>query len=302
MTESSSKGSCYGFDVRSELPFRFLRGGGGDPVEVFVSDGLGDTRERPLIQEWPSADMPEHSISLYGDGQTYRLATTMCGWFEVDPSGPAIAVPETELDISREQIALITGMSLLFHARGDIPLHASAIEIDGAAVILAAPGNFGKTTLAAGFHRAGFRVLSEDLTCLRRSPEPAAIPGPAMIRLRRDVADRLDLPEAELIVESSKRACYAFDPKRRGDSAPVPIRAALVLLPSADGIRLERAPAADAVRDLWAVSGMLPTDEDLSRRFEAVADLASTVPVYNLYRPPSFEALEGTVERVVRGV
>jgi hypothetical protein len=302
MLAPPSPGSCYGFAVRSELPFRFLRDGGGDPLDVFVSPEAADVDNGSLIQEWPSADMPEHSISLYGDGETYRLGTTMCGWFEVDPGGPSIAVPETELDISREQIALITGMSLLFHARGDVPLHASAIELDGGAVVLAAPGNFGKTTLAAGFHRAGYRVLSEDLTCLRRSPEPAAIPGPAMIRLRRDVADRLELPDAELVVESSKRACYAFDQERRGDSAPVPIRAAVLLLPSDDGIRLERATAADAVRDLWAVSGMLPTDEDLSRRFEAVADLASSVPVYNLYRPRSFAALEATIERVVRGV
>jgi hypothetical protein len=302
MMSGPVRGSCYGFEVRSELPFRFLRGGEGDPLEVFEVDALVDAGERQLIQEWPSADMPEHSISLYGDGETYRLGTTMCGWFEVDPGGPSIAVPETELDISREQIALITGMSLLFHARGDVPLHASAIELDGDAVVLAAPGNFGKTTLAAAFHRAGYRVLSEDLTCLRRSPEPAAIPGPAMIRLRRDVADRLELPDAEVVVENSKRVCFAFAPQRRGDSAPVPIRAAVLLLPSDDGIRLERAPAPDAVRDLWAVSGMLPTDEDYSRRFEAVADLAASVPVYNLYRPRTFEALEGTVERVVRDI
>jgi hypothetical protein len=140
------------------------------------------------------------------------------------------------------------------------------------------------------------------LTCLRRGPEPAAIPGPAMIRMRRDVAEQLDLPDAQVVVESPTRVCFAFDPARRGDSAPVPIRAAVLLLPSDDDIRLERADPADAVRDLWAVSGLLPTDEDFSRRFEAVADLAGSVPVYNLYRPRRFEELDETIERIVAGV
>ena len=33
--------------------------------------------------------------------------------------------------------------------------------------------------MAAAFHRAGHRVLSEDTTCVRLGPEPAVVPGPA---------------------------------------------------------------------------------------------------------------------------
>ena len=56
---------------------------------------------------------------------------------------------------------------LCFRARGDTALHAAAVEVDGQAVVLGAPGTFGKTTLAAAFHAAGHRLLSEDTTCIR---------------------------------------------------------------------------------------------------------------------------------------
>jgi hypothetical protein len=295
-------GTCYGFGVDSELPFRFLRGGEGDKLDVFVSPTRDDDAHGDLLQEWSSPDPPGHEIRIYDDEGRYRLWSTVLGWFTIDPSAPSIGVPETELDIAREQMTLVTASLLCFHARGDLPLHAAAIDIGGEAILLAAPGSFGKTTLSAAFWRSGYRVLSEDLTCLRRSPEHAAIPGPAMIRLRRDVAEELDLPDVETVVETPTRVCFAFDEARRGDCSPVPVRAVILLLTSDDDFRLERVDATTAARDLWTLSGLFPTDEDFSRRFEAATDLAGAVPVFTLSRALRFEGLDRIVERIVASV
>ena len=45
--------------------------------------------------------------------------------------------------------------------------------------------------LAAGFLRTGHRVLSEDLVCCRSGAEPMVVPGPATIRIRPDVYERI---------------------------------------------------------------------------------------------------------------
>lgn len=302
MTGGPIAGSCYGFAVHSSLDFRFLRDGAGRDLDLFVSRDPVDVNGATMLQEWSSPEAPRHPMRVYRDGELYRVFSDL-GWFTVDPAAPSIAVPDTELDIGREQVATVTGMLLCFHAAGDTGLHAAAVEVDGEAIVLAAPGTFGKTTLAAAFWRAGYRVLTEDLVCLRSSAGPYAVPGPAMIRLRRDVAEQLELPDAEVIIETPGRVCFALAGSRRGTSDPVPIRAVVILLPAEkDGSRLEPANKPDAIRDLWTLSALFPTEEDYARRFAAVADLAEAVPVYNLYRELRFDELDRTIERIVTGV
>ena len=301
MSPGAIAGSCYGFAVRSDLDFRFLREGGGRNLDLLVSAEPVDVDGATLLQEWKSAEAPRHPMRVYRDGALYRVSSDL-GWFTVDPLVPSIAVPETDLDIGREQIATVTGMLLCFHAAGDTGLHAAAVEVDGEAIVLAAPGTFGKTTLAAAFWRAGYRVLTEDLVCLRSSNGFSALAGPAMIRLRRDVAEQLDLPDAEVVIETPSRVCFALAGKRRGTSDPVPIRAVVILLPSEDELRLELADKPDAVRDLWTLCGLFPTEEDYERRFNVVADLVEAVPVYNLERALRFHELDRVIERIVGGV
>src|SRR2546430_14670805 len=71
--------------------------------------------------------------------------------------------------------------------RGALPLHAAAVEIESRAVVIAAPGRHGKTTLALAFQRHGYRVLTEDLACCSLASTPKLLPGPALLRVRPDV-------------------------------------------------------------------------------------------------------------------
>jgi len=124
-----------------------------------------------------------------------------------------------------------------------------------------------------------------------------------MIRLRRDVAERISLPEATVVIETPTRVCYALDGARSGTCEPVPLRAVVVPWASDDAEpRLERLDASAALRDLWALCALFPTEEDYARRFSAVADLVSTVPVYKLHRAVRFDDLDRTVEWIVAHV
>ena len=128
---------------------------------------------------------------------------------------------------------------LCFLARGDLQLHSAAVEIDGRAVVIAAPQIHGKTTFAAMCHNAGFRILSEDATCIRDLNSPHVIPGPAVLRLRRATAERIEITGAREVTERDHRL-ISIDPERRGDCSPVPLRAILMLRESEAGFRLER--------------------------------------------------------------
>jgi hypothetical protein len=294
-------GSCYGFRPVSTLAFEYLRGGEGEDFAVYEHRAEPDGEEGVLVTEWTPIPQRRLWARLYADGPRYRLWVEGYGSFAVDPDAPSVGLPTGGDDAVRREERLwgIPAM-LCFLRRGDLPLHGAAVDIGGEAVLLAAPGYFGKTTLAAGFDAAGYRVLSEDVSCLRLSSEEAAVvPGPAMLRVREDVAGRLELPRASAVARSDNRIHFSLDPDRRGDSTPVPLRAVILLRSADNGISLERVEATAALRDLWPLSFRLPTAADRTRCFEGITQLAASVRIWNLVRPLRIDALGMVVEKIV---
>jgi hypothetical protein len=291
-----ARGACYGYQIRSELEFNYLRRGAGTPLEI----AAGDLPVRPpgaLLREWLPPLFPTH-VRLHADGDGYRLWIDQAGWFGIEPHVPRITVPLDGDPVRREERIWGLPALLCFRARGDVPLHASCVEVDGQALLLAAPGRFGKTTLAAAFASAGYRILAEDLVCLRPGATPTVVPGPAMLRIRNDMVDSLTIEGAVELGRDDDRAHLSLH-RDRGTCAPVPVAGiALLQMGDSDPV-LERVSGADLVRDLWAVSFRLPTDEDRARSFRAVAELASTTQAWHLTRRLRIEDLRPSIECLV---
>ena len=181
--------SCFGFRVRSSYSFRFLRnGGGGETLDVVKAEEPVTASEETLLREWtlrdPSADV---TARLYGTNGIFQFWTTDAGWDRIDPAARRIEISEHPDEIRREQRLWGVPTALCVKHRGDFVIHAAAVEVDGSAILLAAPGRFGKTTLALAFHRQGYRLLTEDTACCGGSAAPVLFPGPTSVRLRPDM-------------------------------------------------------------------------------------------------------------------
>ena len=293
--EPASLGTCFGYEVRSALPFRYLRGGTGEqPLVVEEAPApVGEPGAAPVLT-WQPPDQP-YRARLHEVAGGYRLWIDGTGWFGVYPREGRIEVPPGGDPVRREERVWGLPALLCFLRRGDLPLHAAAVDVGGAALLLAGPRMFGKTTLAAAFAAAGYRVLAEDLSCLRADPIPSVVPGPAMLRVRPDVAGDLDV-EPGAASSSDDRVHVALDRERRGDCAPVPVRAVVFLRPADEGISLEEIDPAEALPDVWALSFKLPTDEDRTRAFASITRLLDVVPALNLRRPVQIGALSDALE------
>jgi hypothetical protein len=232
----------------------------------------------------------------------YSLWIADAGWYVVEPGRRRISVPPNGRSVRREERLWGIPALLTFLGRGDVPLHAGVVDIGGMAVGFGAPTRHGKTTLAAAFWRNGHRLLSEDLTCLRWDPDPMVIPGPAMLRPRVDIADRLELTEVVEIDRDDDRVHFALDGPRARDHTAVPLAGFILLRETADEISLSPVELADAIRDLWALTFHLHVDEHERRMFERLTDLAARIPVWDLRRPMTIEALDDTVDRIVETV
>jgi hypothetical protein len=302
------QGSCFGFAVRSTLPFAYLRQGGGTPLQITEFDGAASTPPGPVIATWKGGpDNIETRVHSAGDG--YRLWLEYVGWFRIDARLPEIGVPDlpprAKDSAPREQLmawreASLWGLPavLCSMVRGSFPVHAASVDVAGSGLLLGAPGRFGKTTLAAAFLKAGHRILSDDMACCELAPEPAVLPGPAVVRLRRDVAKWLELPSTRVAFTTDPKVALAVAPELRGNGRPVPLRAIVLLHKSEAGPRLARASVSDAVRDVFVLSPKAVLDP--GGAFIDAARIVETVPVWYLDRKLEIASLPELVEMIVQ--
>jgi hypothetical protein len=293
--------SGFGFRIRSEECLRFLRAGGGvETLDVVVTQEPRRRPETAPLADWMLGGSDgEVRATLYQVAQSFEFWVTDAGAYEIDPEAGRIGMPEGRDEIVREQRFWGIPAALCFMHRGDIALHAAAVEVGAGAVVLAAPRCHGKTTLALAFQRRGYRVLSEDLACCRPTPVPTLLPGPALLRVRPDVYSGHPPAGTHVVVARPDRVYLGADDDRRGSSAPIPILAVVFLRTSPETIAIEPILAAAAIPDLWALSLRLPTEQARARAFNHVTRLAGAIPLWNLYRPVRLDALDATVDRIL---
>jgi hypothetical protein len=288
--------SVFGFRISTTVPLQFLRSGGGEQrLEIISGDERGEPRDGDLLGQWPlqGTSYPANAkLFRFQDG--YEYWTSDAGLFLINPVRGRITVPPANDTLLLEQRLHGMPMILSFLARGDVSLHAAAVEIGKEAVVLAAPSRYGKTTLAFALQAAGHRMLSEDLICCR--PHTAeAIPGPALFRLRPDVVSAPPPTGLRVVAQRPDRIYLGFDEQARGSGAPVPIKA-IIFLHEADTTSVERVAPQTALKDLWRLSFRTGTEDARADSFRNLARLGGSVPCWNLRRPLTIDSLRSTVE------
>ena len=290
-------GTCFGFSVQAPFPLLALRSGDGAPLTVIEDAGPPEDVGEPLLR-W--VDRDHASVHLYERGDGYAMWVEGDDWFSIDPHAPSITCISGDGGPRREARIFGLPTALCYMTHGDIAVHAAAVDVDGAALLLAAPGRHGKTTLAAAFTGLGHRLLAEDTTCFRPSPGPAVLPGLAMLRLRPDVRDHVELPNTTVIAEDPERVFVLLDESIRGDNSPVPLAGIVFLrIWDRDEITIERVAAERVIPDLWTLTFNLPNDRSRADCFQAIAGLATSVPIWNLHRRLSFDLLPAVIERII---
>ncbi len=123
-----------------------------------------------------------------------------------------------------------TAFGILLHQRRQIVLHASAVRVNGKAVLFCGPSGAGKSTIAAALGRCGFPLITDDLCAivLRDGAPPMVLPDGRQLKLWAQTIDHLDMAESRRAPVRGRLEKYYVEPDA-AFSAPVPLGAVCVL-------------------------------------------------------------------------
>lgn len=173
------------------------------------------------------------------------------------------------------------------HWRGDTPLHAGGVLLDGRVWAVLGDKQSGKSTTMAECASRGLPVLADDLLVI--TPGLIAHAGPRAIDLRGSSADRY--PQALEVQDSVMRERFRLP---LDDAPPTAPLAGVITLAWGDAIGLSPVPVIDRI-GLLADAYALWEDAAAPR---TLLDLAQ-LPFFELTRPQELSALPATVDALL---
>jgi hypothetical protein len=254
----------------------------------------------------PLSDSWQRSAVLH-DGSTYVGWDTV-GEFLVAADGRHIACrPVARCSAESFQVYML-GQALSFalvkqHLE---PLHATVVVVDGAGVAFLGDSAFGKSTLAASFLEAGYRLLTDDLLVVQESADTVlAYPGPPRIKLFPEMAARfLNHPGGVQMNPDTGKLIVPLD-EAHTCASPVPLRALYVLSPPREACRqthvtIQALSPRETVIELVksTFNRRVAGPSRLERQFTMTARLAEVLPAKRLGYPRHIERL-GDVQDMV---
>ncbi|HEX2086604.1 MAG TPA: hypothetical protein VHF89_13050 [Solirubrobacteraceae bacterium] len=276
----------HGLNIRSEIDLAEARGLRGDEEPDLVIERAPDALRRP-----EGADLVGGPVDPARP--FYELFEDDGGWTFLLPDAGFSARIGRDLRRVRvhaaarhEQLAplLVAGalLGLLLDLRGDVAMHASAIEVDGAAIAFTGPSGSGKTTVAAVACAAGAPLITDDVLRIEvgRRP-PVCHRGATALRLRPHVAALAATPRALATAGTIDGRVALHLPATERDE--LPLRAVIVPRPTrgAAELVLERLPRPRALAVL-ASSGRYVgwrSRDGRAAQFHRAATLEEHVPV-----------------------
>jgi hypothetical protein len=186
----------------------------GDAITIDTDDETGVRVSR-------SAAQPERVTFEYADGTR----------FLVEDRGRRITTSWTTTTEDMATYFLGPVLAFVLRSRGTLALHASAVAMQGRAIVLTAAATGGKSTTAAALVRNGATMLTDDVAAVEwRDGVPFVQPGYPRLRVWPDVATALYGSEDALPLLTPSWTKRYIDARQSFASIATPIAAIAVLV------------------------------------------------------------------------
>lgn len=293
----------FGLRVCSPHPYRFLPAavGRSSDREVEIRHA-----EVPHALQAPVAsdDMPQADAHMEVGRQGEVL------W--ITPHGRFLAIGGTEILMSPTGCGTRPAAMLRFVfsnclpailiQRGQLALHANTVATPNGAVAIGGASGAGKSTLMAAMLANGCPMLSDDVAAIRldTAHRPVTAAGSYQYRLCADAMQKIT-PAAERMRSAggTRSKVVVTVPPQSFHPQPASLRAIYLLeVHDQDEVSIDTLSGAHKLAALRTASYAPLHVTHLSSQIQALAEIASTVPVHKIRRPRSRWTVEQLVEMI----
>jgi hypothetical protein len=202
---------------------------------------------------------------------------------------------------------LLTGAVLgnLLEQRGSMVLHGSAIRVDDVGIAFLGDKGAGKSTLALGFDKFGYRLVTDDLLPLYvDSGRVMTFPGSLQIKLWPDSARSVGLAPESMpkISKFVDKRSYKVPAAEHGERVGIH---RIYILTAGEDTTIDQLSPADAFVELTRhayIARYLEATERSTDHFSVMTSVVQAIPTYRLSRRLDFDASTTVVETVLEHI
>ena len=256
-----------------------------------------------------SGAVPEALGNASASGPTWQIADRRfllripgIARFLLNDGREIIFAPEPAADPADVPGFLLgTVFGILLHQREQVVLHASAVRVNGKAILFCGPSGAGKSTIAAALAQRGFPLVTDDVCAisLNVASMPTVHPDGRQLKLWQQAIDRLDLTVQQGERVRNRLGKFYVEPGEAAAQA-LPLGAVYALRearpPHKPGI--ERPNVVDAALLLRRSAYRPQLVARMNQKagyFHAATTIAAAAGIYHLTRDMSFAAMPAVI-------
>ncbi|MCM3131522.1 aldolase [Paenibacillus polysaccharolyticus] len=300
---------AYGLRWLSQIPMPELQRA---PIDAGTAPEAADVQieSYDLTKLWESWDVGSDNFVARNGCLFFRIEDT--GLFLMEHGKRIIVSPVFGADEKKVRLFILgTCMSVIMMQRGILPLHGSAVVIEGWAYAFVGHSGAGKSTLSAALASRGYPLLTDDVVALTWDAGGRAIvsPGYPQQKLWQPSLDGFGMTQQNYATVHAEITKYAIPVQHYFHERAVPLAGIYELVPQANQetrpVQLEEVSGLERLHLLCSHTfrGGLVTRQGLAQwLFETASRLSASVEISRISRTgPHFTAFE-MVERIINHI
>lgn len=285
---------AYGLNIHSHLELPELTPHKGTP-DAFINFGKVEFSEDKSFASGTKYRIRPGKIHLsWSEVGSFRLTN---GKITIDPSD------DVDDNILKE-VLLGPVFAVLLYQRGNLVLHASAVNFEGNAIAFLGYAGYGKSTLSIKMYEKGHSLITDDIlpVILDDNHLPVTYPSFPMIKLEADVLSG-NMENFQIMKKDSPLDKNYYFLSDNFSTTPIPLKTAYIIKRS-EKVGIEELDLQNALKELLPHSYCLKLFQDDEKFLNLVqcANLIEKIPVKVLNTGKSSEDLSEVIDIVEKDV
>lgn len=305
ITEKNYFYKAFGLNIVSELPLPELVKLGNDDNKIDIT-----IKSTDLSNQWSEVNVSNRKGFVVKENRVMFEVPNLA-IFSIEEGKTINFSPIVDFDKNKIRLYLLGScLGILLMQRKILPLHGSAIAVDGMVYVFIGESGAGKSTIASSFIKKGFQLLSDDVIAISHLDgiQPWVIPAYPQQKLWQDSLNHFGMKTENYKPLFDRETKFSIPVTDSFYNEPLPLGGIFELVPkNIEQIEVEEIESLRKFQILLFHTyrrSLIEKMNMLDWHFQYSAQCISKVPLYQICRPSlSFTTNElvDTVLNVIKG-